>query len=93
MLVYTNILFDYLIVPAVFCLNGLIVGAGHSIIAAVGGIMTSIGFRVPLAILFGVVLDMGMWGLGLAGPLAATGSAIILFTYYLTGKWKTTAIK
>jgi putative MATE family efflux protein len=85
--------FDYLIVPAVFCLNGLIVGAGHSIIAAVGGIMTSIGFRVPLAILFGVVLDMGMWGLGLAGPLAATGSAIILFTYYLTGKWKTTAIK
>jgi putative MATE family efflux protein len=79
---------DYLVVPVVFCLNGLITGSGHTIISSVSGIMSSLGFRIPLAVLFGVILKKGMWGLGLAGPLAALGSASIAFIYYITGRWK-----
>jgi putative MATE family efflux protein len=84
--------FDYLLVPAVFCLNGLITGSGHTIISSIGGIMSSLGFRIPLAILFGVVLDKGMLGLGLAAPAATLGSGIILLSYYLSGKWKTSTV-
>ncbi len=83
---------DYLFVPAVFCLNGLITGSGHTIVSSFGGIMSSLGFRIPLAVLFGVILDKGMWGLGLAAPLASVGTGLILFVYYLTGKWKTSTV-
>lgn len=80
--------FDYLIVPATFCLNGVITGSGHTIISSIGGIMSSLGFRIPLAVLFGLVLQQGMWGLGLAAPIASLATGLILFIYYITGKWK-----
>lgn len=83
---------DYLIVPVTFCLNGLITGSGHTIISSVGGIMSSVGFRIPLAILFGVTLDMGLWGLGFAAPAASIGSALFLFIYYISGKWKESTV-
>jgi len=84
--------FDYILVPAVFCLSGLITGSGHTIISSVGGIMSSLGFRIPLAILFGVVLDKGMFGLGLAAPAATLGAGSIMFIYYLSGKWKNSTV-
>lgn len=84
--------YDYLIVPATFCLNGIITGSGHTIVSSVGGIMSSLGFRIPFAVLFGEILGMGMWGLGLAAPIASFGSAVILSIYYLLGKWKTSKV-
>lgn len=84
--------FDYIIVPATFCLNGIITGSGHTIVSSVGGIMSSLGFRIPFAVLFGLVLDKGMWGLGLAAPLASLGTAIILAIYYISGKWEVSTV-
>lgn len=84
--------FDYILVPVVFCLSGLVTGSGHTVISSICGILTSIGFRIPLAILFGIVLDRGMMGLGLAAPLATLGTGIILVIYYLTGKWKESTV-
>lgn len=83
---------DYLIVPATFCLNGIITGSGHTIISSVGGIMASIGFRIPMAILLGLVLDKGLLGLGLAAPAASIGAGAILLIYYLSGKWKNSTV-
>ncbi|HOL92579.1 MAG TPA: MATE family efflux transporter [Clostridiales bacterium] len=83
---------DYIIVPATFCLNGIITGAGHTIVSSVGGILASIGFRIPLAILFGVVLDWGLMGLGIAAPAASLGAATLLFIYYILGKWKKSTV-
>ena len=80
--------YDYLLVPASFCLNGLITGAGHTFISSLCGILSSIGFRVPMAILFGIVMQKGLWGLGLAAPIASIASGLILFIYYVSGKWK-----
>jgi Na+-driven multidrug efflux pump len=84
--------FDYLIVPAAFCLNGLITGSGHTIISSISGIMSSIGFRIPFAILLGVVLNKGMQGLGLAAPLASIGTTLIVYIYYISGKWKVSTV-
>ncbi|HOQ07135.1 MAG TPA: MATE family efflux transporter [Clostridiales bacterium] len=83
---------DYIIVPATFCLNGLITGSGHTVVSSVSGILASIGFRIPLAILLGVVLDMGLMGLGLAAPAASLGAGAIQFIYYITGKWKKSTV-
>jgi len=84
--------FDYLIVPATFCLNGVITGSGHTIVSSVSGIMSALGFRVPFAVLFGLVMDKGMWGLGLAAPIASLATAVIVFIYYLSGKWKDSTV-
>lgn len=83
---------DYLIVPAAFCLNGLITGSGHTIISSISGIMSSLGFRIPFAILLGVTLGKGMLGLGIAAPIASLGTTIIVFIYYLSGKWKVSTV-
>lgn len=80
--------FDYLLVPATFCLNGLVTGAGHTLISSVCGILSSVGFRIPIGILFGITLQKGLWGLGLAAPVATFASGLILFIFYITGKWK-----
>lgn len=80
--------FDYLIVPATFCLNGLVTGSGHTIISSICGILSSIGFRVPIAIVLGLVMQKGLGGLGLAAPIASLASVLILLIYYVTGKWK-----
>jgi len=80
--------FDYILVPATFCLNGLVTGSGHTVISSVCGILSSIGFRVPIAILFGTVMQKGLWGLGLAAPVATFASGLILFIFYISGKWK-----
>jgi putative MATE family efflux protein len=80
--------FDYLIVPATFCLNGLVTGAGHTLVSSVCGILSSIGFRVPIAILFGSVMQKGLWGLGLAAPIASVASGLILLFFCITGRWK-----
>jgi putative MATE family efflux protein len=83
---------DYLIVPAVFCLNGVITGSGHTIISSVSSIMSSLGFRIPLAILLGVILEKGMRGLSMAAPLASLATTIFVFIYYLSGKWKVSTV-
>jgi len=80
--------YDYLIVPVTFCLNGLITGSGHTIISSICGILSAIGFRVPIAIILGLVLKKGLWGLGLAAPAAGLASSLILFIYFISGKWK-----
>jgi len=41
-----------------------------------------------MAILFGIVMQKGLWGLGLAAPIASIASGLILFIYYVSGKWK-----
>lgn len=83
---------DYLLVPAAFCLNGLITGAGHTMISSISGIMSSIGFRIPFAILMGVTFKKGMLGLGIAAPLATLATTIFVFIYYLSGKWKVSTV-
>jgi len=80
--------FDYLIVPATFCLNGFVTGSGHTIVSSVCGILSSIGFRVPIAILFGSVMEKGLRGLGLAAPIASLAAGLILLIYFISGKWK-----
>lgn len=79
---------DYLIVPFAFSANGLLVGAGRTTITMLNGILVSMGLRVPLAILLGNTLKMGISGIGLAVPIATTCAFIFSFSFYLSGIWK-----
>ncbi len=80
--------FDYLIVPIVFCLNGLFIGAGQTMVSLFVNSVSAIILRVPMAIFFGLTLGMGISGMGLGAPIASLGALIIGMTFYLSGKWK-----
>ncbi len=80
--------FDYLVVPFVFCLNGLFIGAGHTTVSLINGMISSILFRIPASYIFGMALDMGLVGVGLGAPVASGVSLICGICFYISGRWK-----
>ncbi len=84
--------FDYIIVPFVFCLNGLFIGAGHTTFSLINSMMSSLLLRIPASLIFGKVIDWGLTGIGLGAPVASLGSFIMVLVFYFTGRWKKNVI-
>ncbi len=80
--------FDYLTVPFVFCFNGLFIGAGHTTFSLVNNCVSAIFARIPAAYIFGMVFEMGLFGVGLGAPVASTLSLIMGLIFFISGKWK-----
>lgn len=80
--------YQYLLVPVMFCLNGLIIGSGHTLVVAINNVCSALLFRIPLAYLLGIVFKLGLPGIAMAVPLTTIGAIMILGTYFLSGKWK-----
>ena len=80
--------FDYLIVPFVFCINGLFIGAGHTTFSLINNLLSAIVLRIPAATLFGLAVGMGLRGVGLGAPVASFGSLIFIIGFLISGKWK-----
>lgn len=78
--------YDYLLVPVLFCLNGLIMGAGHTGYTLLTGAVSSILLRIPLAYVLGRG-DMGLTGVGVAAPLASLGGVVLAAWFVLTNRW------
>jgi putative MATE family efflux protein len=84
--------FDYLVVPFVFCANGLLMAAGHTTFTMISGMLSSILLRVPIALVFGTALGMGLAGIGLAAPVASLGALVAGALYLRGGSWQRTRI-
>jgi putative MATE family efflux protein len=80
--------FDYLIVPMLFSLNGLNIGAGHTTFSLINTCLSSLLFRIPFSYIFGMVLNLGLWGVGIGGPAASAAALITAVWFYLSGRWK-----
>ena len=80
--------YEYLLLSFLFCINGLLMGAGLTTFTMINGLISSILLRVPLAYLFGITFMLGVTGIGLAAPAAALGALVMSFVFYRTGKWK-----
>ncbi len=84
---------DYLLVPFVFCMNGLAIGAGYTNFALFNACFSSILVRVPMAYLVVMVTDLGFNGVGLATGLASLSSVVVGAIFVAMGKWKTPKIR
>ena len=84
---------DYLLVPFVFCMNGLAIGAGYTNFALFNACFSSIIVRVPLAYLVVKVSTLGFNGVGLATGLASAASIIVGIIFISSGKWKKPKIR
>lgn len=84
--------FDYIFVPFVFTMNGLFIGAGHTDFTLINSILSSILIRIPVSYIFGVVMQKGLFGVGLGGPFATLIAMILCVIFYYSGKWEETVI-
>lgn len=80
--------FDYVIVPYVFCINALFIGAGHTTFSLINNMLSALILRVPASFLFGSVLKMGLMGVGLGAPVASFGSLVVIIGFLISGKWR-----
>lgn len=79
---------DYLIVPFVFCINGLFIGAGHTTFSLINNMLSALILRIPASILFGSVFSLGLFGVGLGAPVASIGSLLLIIGFLISGKWR-----
>ncbi|MBO4896959.1 MAG: MATE family efflux transporter [Clostridia bacterium] len=79
---------DYLLVPFVFCFNGLFIGAGHTLFSMINAMISSIIVRIPAAYILGFKTGLGITGIGLGAPLATVLSLFCSIIFFLSGRWK-----
>jgi putative MATE family efflux protein len=84
---------DFLIIPFVFCFNGMLIGGGHTFFTLINSILSSVLLRVPVCYIFGITMDWGLNGVGLGAPAASLGTLLIIIGYLFTGKWKHNVIR
>jgi putative MATE family efflux protein len=83
---------EFLIIPFFFCINGFLIGGGHTLFTLITSIISSVVLRVPVCYIFGVVLDWGIFGVGLGYPAAVGGSLLLVIGFLISGRWKQNAI-
>jgi putative MATE family efflux protein len=84
---------DFLIIPFVFCINGLLMGGGHTLFTLINNILSSVILRVPVCYFFGITLGWGLKGVGLGAPAASLGTILLVIGYLSTGRWKHSVIR
>jgi putative MATE family efflux protein len=84
---------DFLVIPFVFCINGFLLGGGHSFFTLVTGLLSALLLRIPVCWFFGIKLGWGLTGVGLGAPAASAGVLLVMIFYLLSGKWKHNVIQ
>ncbi|MDO4711848.1 MAG: MATE family efflux transporter [Peptostreptococcaceae bacterium] len=85
--------FDYIIVPLLFSVGGLVTGSGHTLVSSLVGIGSSLLIRVPLAIFLVHVAELKLAGIGLSAPIATGLAAIVAVIYYFSDRWQRPILK
>jgi putative MATE family efflux protein len=85
--------FDFLIIPFVFCINGFLIGGGHTLFTLINSMLSSVLLRTPVCYIFGVVFGWGLRGVALGAPAASLGVLLVIIGYLSTGRWKVNAIR
>lgn len=69
-------------------MNALINGSGNTAVNFATAIFDGIIMRFGLAILFGIILEMGYYGFWLGDALAGFTPFVIGSVFYISGRWK-----
>jgi putative MATE family efflux protein len=84
---------DFLLIPFIFCINGFLIGGGHTLFTLFTNLLASVFLRVPVCYILGVSLNWGIRGIGFGAPAASAGALIVIIVYLFTGRWKHNVIK
>ena len=81
----------YVLFALMFVFNGVINGAGQTMITLVLSVFSLWGVRVPLAYFLSKT-SMGITGIWIAVVVSITVTVCFSFCYFLSGKWKTSVV-
>ncbi|GHV70324.1 MATE family efflux transporter [Spirochaetia bacterium] len=84
--------FDFLFIPFIFCINGFLMGGGHTMFTLISNLLSAVLLRVPICYIFGVILDWKLLGVGMGAPAASAGVLLVIIGYLISGRWKRNAI-
>jgi putative MATE family efflux protein len=84
--------YDFLLIPFIFCINGFLIGGGHTLFTLINSLLSSVLLRVPVCYILGISLGWGLKGVGLGAPVASAGVLIVIIIYLCTGRWRYNAI-
>ncbi|MDR2103846.1 MAG: MATE family efflux transporter [Treponema sp.] len=84
---------DFLFIPFIFCINGFLIGGGHTLFTLINSICSSVLLRVPVCYIFAVYFGWGLFGVGMGAPTASAGVLLVIIGYMISGKWKHNAVK
>jgi len=85
--------FDFLIIPFIFCLNGLFIGGGHTVFTLFNSMFSAVLLRVPVCYIFSYVLGWGLRGVGMGAPAASLGAFIVIICFLISGRWKQNVVR
>ena len=80
--------FEYLTMAFTWTIHGFMSACGHTLIPSIDGLLASVVFRIPLAILFSRKLGMGFKGIAFGSAMAVWGAFIPAFIFYFSGVWR-----
>ena len=78
---------DIFVCIFVFPINAIFIGSGHSVFAMSQNLLATFLVRIPVAIIFAIVLNESMYVVGLAYCISTTISLILVLIYYLSKRW------
>ena len=85
--------YDFLFIPFIFCINGLLIGGGHTFFTLINSILSAVLLRAPVCYFLGITLGWGLKGVGFGAPAASVGVLLVIIIYLGTGKWKHNVIR
>jgi putative MATE family efflux protein len=85
--------FDFLIIPFIFCINGFLIGGGHTLFTLITSVFSSVVLRIPVCYIFGVVAGWGLFGVGMGAPVASAGVLLGVTGFMLSGRWRRNVIR
>ncbi len=78
--------YEYVFVPVIIALNAMFLGTGRGWVLLVTNLISSFLVRIPVALFLGFSRGMGLYGVGLAVPIASCVGAIgVVMFYYILG--------
>ena len=84
---------SYIVESVMFCMFGLMTGAGYTNITMLCAILSSFLVRFGLAFLFSKLIGMGFIGIAWAYPFGPMSSVTVCIIFLLSGKWKISRVK
>lgn len=78
---------DIFVCIFVFPINAIFIGSGHSLFSMAQNLAVTFFVRVPVALIFALVLNESMYIVGLAYCISTAFSLIMVIVFYLTKKW------
>ncbi len=84
--------YEFLIIPFVFCINGLLIGGGHTMFTLVNSMLSAVLLRAPVCYIFGIVFNWGLLGVGMGAPCASAATLLLIIGFLISGRWKQNVI-